>query len=74
MQLRVVTTNQPGILANVGQTFSGLGLNITEANCRAGDDGRAVNLFTFTCTDLDQLKKVMKALQKVKGVVQVERT
>jgi (p)ppGpp synthase/HD superfamily hydrolase len=30
-------------------------------------------LFTFNCADLDQLKKVMKALQKVKGVVQVER-
>ncbi len=73
VQLRVVTTNQPGILANVGQTFSVLGLNISEANCRAGDDGRAVNLFTFNCADLDQLKKVMKALQKVKGVVQVER-
>jgi GTP diphosphokinase / guanosine-3',5'-bis(diphosphate) 3'-diphosphatase len=73
VQLRVTTANQPGILANVGQTFMGLGINISEANCRAGDDGRAVNLFSFVCTDLEQLKKVMKALTKVKGVVQVER-
>ncbi len=73
VQLRVVTSNQPGILANVGQTFSSMSLNIREANCRAGDDGRAINLFTFNCMDLDQLKKVMRALQKVKGVVSVER-
>jgi len=73
VQLRVVTANRPGILATVGQTFSAQGINIHEANCRAGDDGRAINLFTFVCTDLDQLKLVMKALQKVQGVVTVER-
>jgi len=73
VQLRVVTANQPGILANVGQTFMAQGINISEANCRAGDDGRAVNLFSFVCADLVQLKNVMKALQKVKGVVAVER-
>ena len=64
----------PGILATVGQTFSGQGINISEAVCRAGDDGRAVNVFTFMCSDLDELKLVMRALQKVQGVVAVERT
>jgi hypothetical protein len=38
-----------------------------------GDDGRAVNIFTFMCQDLNQLKNVMRALQKVAGVVGVER-
>ncbi len=73
VQLRVVTANRPGILANVGHTFSAQGINISEANCRAGDDGRAVNVFTFVCQDLTQLKGVMRALQKVQGVVAVER-
>jgi guanosine-3',5'-bis(diphosphate) 3'-pyrophosphohydrolase len=73
VQLRVVTANLPGILANVGQTFMAQGINISEANCRASDDGRATNLFSFVCEDLPQLKMVMKALQKVKGVVAVER-
>jgi GTP pyrophosphokinase len=73
VQLRVVTANLPGILANVGQTFMTQGINISEANCRASDDGRAVNLFSFVCEDLQQLKAVMKALAKVKGVVGVER-
>jgi GTP pyrophosphokinase len=73
VQLRVVTANRPGILANVGHTFSAQGINISEANCRASDDGRAVNVFTFVCQDLTQLKNVMRALQKVQGVVAVER-
>jgi GTP pyrophosphokinase len=74
VQLRVVTANLPGILANVGQSFMAQGINISEANCRASDDGRAINLFSFVCEDLQQLKTVMRALQKVKGVVAVERT
>ena len=73
VQLRVVTANRPGILATVGHTFSTQGINISEANCRASDDGRAVNVFTFVCQDLAQLKTVMRALQKVQGVVEVER-
>jgi guanosine-3',5'-bis(diphosphate) 3'-pyrophosphohydrolase len=73
VQLRVVTANRPGILATVGHTFSQMSINISEANCRAGDDGKAVNVFTFVCSDLTQLKSVMRALQKVQGVVGVER-
>lgn len=73
VQLKVTTANRPGILATVGQTFGQLGINITEANCRAGDDGKAVNVFTFTCGDLTQLKNVMKALAKVPGVAAVDR-
>jgi GTP pyrophosphokinase len=73
VQLKVVTANRPGILANVGSTFHGLNVNITEANCRADADGRAINMFTFEIGDVNQLKGVMKALTKVQGVVSVER-
>lgn len=73
VQLRVTTRNRPGILATVGQTFSAQGINISEATCRTGDDGRAVNTFTFVCGDLTQLKGVMRALQKIEGVVGVDR-
>ncbi|MBM4373697.1 MAG: bifunctional (p)ppGpp synthetase/guanosine-3',5'-bis(diphosphate) 3'-pyrophosphohydrolase [Deltaproteobacteria bacterium] len=74
VQLKVTTANRPGILATVGQTFHGAGINISEAACRAGEDGRAENLFTFLCADLAQLKGVMKRLAKVEGVVDVSRT
>ena len=73
VQVCVTTTNKPGILAVVSQTFSAQSINISEANCRAGDDGRARNVFTFHCSDLNQLKNVMRALSKVNGVVEVSR-
>jgi GTP pyrophosphokinase len=73
VQLKVTTANRPGILATVGQTFSGAGINISEANCRASDDGKAISVFTFDCSDLGQLKTVMRSLQKVEGVVGVDR-
>jgi guanosine-3',5'-bis(diphosphate) 3'-pyrophosphohydrolase len=73
VQLCVTTTNKPGILATVSQTFSAQSINISEANCRADDDGHARNVFTFNCSDLSQLKSVIKALQRVSGVVEVAR-
>lgn len=73
VQLRVTTTNSPGILAHVSQTFSAQSINISEANCRACDDGRARNTFTFQVADLNQLKNVMRALGKLPGVVEVVR-
>lgn len=73
VKLTVVTANRPGILATVGQTFHTLGINISEATCRAGDDGRATNTFTFLCSDLTELKDTVRALKKIDGVVDVER-
>jgi GTP pyrophosphokinase len=73
VSLRVRTENEPGILANVTQTFSAQHINISEANCRASKDGLACNVFTFMADDLTQLKTLMRELDKVRGVVQVER-
>ncbi len=72
--LKVITANRPGILAEVGTTFQKCGVNIEEANCRAAEDDRALNLFTFSITDVGSLRSVMKALGKVKGVLSVDRT
>ncbi len=73
VSISVVTNNRPGILANISQTLSSQRVNISEANCRADDEGRAHNTFTFQCSDLGHLKNVMKALGKLNGVVSVDR-
>lgn len=73
VSISVITNNKPGILANISQTLSSQRVNISEANCRADDDGRAHNTFTFQCGDLNQLRNVMKALGKLNGVVSVQR-
>ncbi len=73
VSISVVANNQPGILANISQVLSSQNVNISEANCRADDEGRAHNRFTFHCRDLTQLRSVIKALGKLNGVVSVSR-
>ena len=43
--MRVLTTDGPGILANISQTFTDAGVNIAQANCKVTDTDRAVNTF-----------------------------
>jgi GTP pyrophosphokinase len=73
VSLLVTTRNTPGILAKISQAFSAQKINLSEANCRASDDGSAQNVFTFLASDVSQLRAVMRALAKVQGVVSVER-
>lgn len=62
------------LLFGISETFHEQGINISEATCRASDDGRAMNTFTFLCSDLAQLKSVIRRLQRIPGVMAVERT
>lgn len=73
VSISVVTNNKPGILAHISQTLSSQRVNISQANCRADDEGRAHNTFTFQCADVAQLRAVIKALAKLNGVVSVSR-
>ncbi len=71
--IQVVCADKPGLLAVISQSFTEGGVNISQAHCRATDDNRAVNTFQFNVSDLDQLKNVMRSLQRISGVYSVER-
>ena len=71
--LRVLTADRPGLLADMSQIFSKKGVNISQANCRATGDDRAVNTFEVTISDLKQLTELMKSIEKLTGVFTVER-
>ncbi len=71
--LRVLTQDRPGLLADMSQVFSKKGVNISQANCRATGDDRAVNTFEVTISDLKQLTELMKTIEKLTGVYSVER-
>ncbi len=72
VQIQVLSADKPGLLATMSQSFHDLGINISQANCRSVDD-KAVNTFQFAVHDLEQLKTVMRALQKLNGVYAVQR-
>ena len=71
--LRVMTADRPGLLADITNTFSKKGVNISQANCRATGDDRAVNTFEVTISDLKQLTDLMRTIEKLNGVHSVER-
>ncbi|HEX2571276.1 MAG TPA: bifunctional (p)ppGpp synthetase/guanosine-3',5'-bis(diphosphate) 3'-pyrophosphohydrolase [Polyangia bacterium] len=71
--LQVVCADKPGLLAHMSQAFSEAGVNISQANCRSTEDNRAVNTFQAMVTDLEQLKGLMRSIQKISGVYAVDR-
>ena len=74
ISLRVLTDDREGMLADLSGVFSKNSVSISEANCKVLREGQAVNTFKCGITDLEQLRKIVKALEGVKGVHVVERT
>jgi GTP pyrophosphokinase len=74
VSIQVVCADKPGLLAALSQSFNQLGVNISQANCRSVDDNRAVNTFQFAVSDVEQLRTVIRALQRISGVYSVTRT
>lgn len=74
ISITVTTDDREGMLTDLSAVFARMNINISEANCRALNDGQAINTFRCGITDLDQLKLVMRKLSSLKGVHRVERT
>jgi GTP pyrophosphokinase len=74
VRIRVLSLDQPGLLALMSQTISACGVNIASANIRTTKDKKAIALFDVEVGDLSQLQKVTSALESKKGVIAVERT
>ncbi|MGN6107608.1 MAG: RelA/SpoT family protein [Kofleriaceae bacterium] len=71
--IQILCADKPGLLAHISQSFTDQGVNISQAHCRATEDGRAVNTFHASVRDLDQLKTVIRSLSRIKGVFSVDR-
>jgi GTP pyrophosphokinase len=72
-KIRVVCVDKPGLLADISQSISSEGVNISQATCRAIGDQKSLNTFEVGIKDLKHLHQLMKSLEKVKGVISVER-
>jgi len=73
VQLRVITENRTGILAEISQEFTSAGVNILNANCKTRKDALAVNTFMVSIKDAAQLRNVMKSIENLKGIHSIER-
>ncbi len=72
-KIRVVCVDKPGLLADISQSISSEGVNISQATCRAIGDQKSLNTFEVGIKDVKHLHQLIKSLEKVKGVISVER-
>lgn len=73
VKIRILSLDEPGLLALMSQTITTCGVNIASANIRTTKDKKAVAVFDVEVTDLNQLYRVTAALESKKGVISVER-
>jgi GTP pyrophosphokinase len=74
VKIRVeIGKDRPGILAEISAAISGTDTNIAQAEIRVTEERTGLNTFVLEVSDLDQLQAAMQAIQRVDGVVGVER-
>ncbi|MFH1830778.1 MAG: bifunctional (p)ppGpp synthetase/guanosine-3',5'-bis(diphosphate) 3'-pyrophosphohydrolase [Pseudomonadota bacterium] len=72
-RIRVICADRPGMLARMTEAISDEGANIAGAAIKINEDKTATNSFDVEIKDIAQLRAVMKALERVKGIISVER-
>jgi GTP pyrophosphokinase len=65
-------TDRQGLLSDIARAIADTGTNIQHADIRAHETGM-MGQFVVEVRDLDHLKKVMKGVGQVRGVLSVER-
>jgi len=73
-KIKVVCLNKPGLLAGMTDAITKQGANIAAASIKTSDDNTATNYFDVEIKDTAQLRFVMKALERISGIISVERS
>ncbi|HEX4924007.1 MAG TPA: TGS domain-containing protein, partial [Bdellovibrionales bacterium] len=73
VRIRVVSQNILGILNSMTEVFRTQGIDIQNAQVRATKDNTAISLFDVNIRNTTQLTRVIQEMQKLKGIIGVER-
>lgn len=72
-KVRVVCQDAPGLLQKLSEPFATHGVNIYNAKIRTNKDQKAICIFDVKVKDTNQLLTVIQNIQKIKGVIKVDR-
>ena len=72
-KIRVISQDRPGLLAGISKAIAGVDVNISQAKIWTTGDRQGIAHFEVMVRNLDHLKDVMHHIEKVKGVLAVER-
>lgn len=73
VKLEVISQDVPGLLKLMSESFSMQGINIESAQIKTTRDKKAICLFEISVRDLTQLNNAILGLQKIKGIIGVQR-
>ena len=73
IRIRVTSRDVPGLLAEITRSISAAGVNIGSARIATHPDRTATQSFDLWITDVGMLNRLMKEIERVKGVLSVER-
>jgi GTP pyrophosphokinase len=73
IKMKVVSRDEPGLLAKITKTISAAGINIGAARVSTHADRTATQSFDLWVSDVRTLASVMKEIQRIKGILSVER-
>jgi GTP diphosphokinase / guanosine-3',5'-bis(diphosphate) 3'-diphosphatase len=73
VRLKVVGSDRKGLLSDISTTIAANKVNIISAQASAYPDRSAAGLYEIEIAHMSQLQKVIKSIQKIKGVRSVER-
>ncbi|MDY6855115.1 MAG: bifunctional (p)ppGpp synthetase/guanosine-3',5'-bis(diphosphate) 3'-pyrophosphohydrolase [Thermodesulfobacteriota bacterium] len=73
VNIRVVCNNKKGLLAAMSSSIASSEANITNAQVYTSKEEKAVSIFEIEVNDLKHLHQIIKSLERVKGVIHVER-
>jgi GTP pyrophosphokinase len=69
----VVAVDKPGVLANISSSISGAEANITRAEIATSEERKAILDFVIEVKDTAHLDRVLKAIEKIEGVITARR-
>ncbi|MDX1762919.1 MAG: bifunctional (p)ppGpp synthetase/guanosine-3',5'-bis(diphosphate) 3'-pyrophosphohydrolase [bacterium] len=73
VRISVVTTNKPGILANISAMISSENINISAADIRLRKDGRSMLSFILEVKSRRDLDHIVHAISNIREVLEVRR-
>lgn len=71
--VEVVCADKPGLLASMTKSITTEDANISRVELQTTIDEKAVGTFEIAVRDADHLKRIIKALQRIKGIYSVHR-
>ena len=71
--LQIAALSRIGFMADISVLLANMRVNINDIATHTGKDGRNMISLTITVENVDHLKNVINKLQKVRGVLSIER-